>query len=101
MGLTIADWGGGREEGRVIADELGGCDEPKVARLPLNDVDVEEDFEDLGDPVGAEDDEKTNDAPGDAGFALGLGFGIGGVGEHGKAALEDHKEEEEAGKDDS
>ena len=63
----------------------------------LQDVDAEDDFQDLGQPIGDENDDETNNSVGDAGFA-GLGFfRVGGGGEHGEAAGNKHAKEDETG----
>lgn len=55
-------------------------------------------MEDLGDPVGEEDDDKAGDGTGDHFFTFFLGFFVGGTSEHGKATHNKHAKENKAGK---
>lgn len=50
------------------------------------DVDFEDYLEDLGDPVGEEDDYKTGEGAGKHFFAFFLRFFVGCAREHGKSA---------------
>lgn len=69
-----------------------------IARTPLTeDVDFEDNLEDLGDPVGEEDDKEAGEGAGDHFFAFFLGFFVGGACEHGESTHDEHAKEDEAG----
>jgi hypothetical protein len=64
--------------------------------LLTEDIHLEDDLEDLGDPVGEEDDEKASEGAGDHFFAFFLGLFVGGTREHGESSEYQHAKEDEA-----
>ena len=71
-------------------------EEAGMSCVELDDVEAEDDFEDLDDPVAWKQDDEANDCPGDSLFAFGLTFWVGGVGEHGEATTDEHNKEEDS-----
>ena len=69
---------------------LGNCSLTEYVYLKYH-------LEDLGDPVGGKDDKEADEGTGDHFFAFFLGFFVGGAGEHGEAAHDQHTKEDEPG----
>jgi len=68
-------------------------------KTTLNDLHLENNLEDLDDPVGGKEKDKTGNGPGETLLTAFLGLRIGGVGQECKATRDEHEEEDEAGDD--
>lgn len=78
---------------RSISKDSGG------GGSELDYIDAKNDFNDLGEPVGGEDNKETQDSSSEAGLT-GVGrFGITGGGEHLETTPDEHAEENETGDD--
>lgn len=54
---------------------------------------------DLDDPVGGEDDEETDEGAGNGFFTIVHLVAVASIGDHGKAAKDDHEKDDDAGGD--
>lgn len=68
----------------------------QLKNLLTNDVDLEDNLENLGDPVSEEDDGKTKEGASDSFLTFFLSFFVGGTSQHGKAARNEHAKQDYA-----
>lgn len=63
----------------------------------LKNTNTKDDFKNLSEPIGGENDDKANNSCSDALFARFGFFGVGSSGEHGETTGNEHGKEDEAG----